>query len=207
MQYLVELLLSCFWVFCFYLYLPITPFLSFSHFLVCAEQDSGSALERSVQSSAAWWGRYRWPPLIKRATHYKEETAPSLLWRWEPGSVGVWVCVDLGKYVVICLCFHFVYLGFRWQETRGECALWGVCRSKRGSKRTNGLSKGDFSHSTSHHSYHYWYWLVCNRIPTGKTQKHCNTANIVSFANIVQLMLRSYFMKCVVNMVIKIPNI
>lgn len=54
-------------------------FFPFSHFLVCAEQDSGSALERSVQSSAAWWGRYRWPPLIRRATRYKEETAPLLL--------------------------------------------------------------------------------------------------------------------------------
>lgn len=167
MQHLVELLLSSFWVFCFYLYLPDPPFLSFSHFLVCAEQDSGSVLERNVQSSAAWWGRYRWPPLIKRAIRYKEETAPSLLWRWEPGSVCVCVC----EYVIICLCLHFVYLGFRGQETGGECALWRVRRSKRRSKRTHGLSKGDFSHSTSHHSYHYWYWLVCNRIPHWKKTK------------------------------------
>lgn len=85
-------------------------------------------------------------------------------------EVRTWLCVCV--CVVVCLCLHSVYLGFCWQETHGECALWRVGGSKRGRKtRTNGLSKGDISDSTSHHSHHYWYWLVYNRIPHWKKKK------------------------------------
>ena len=67
----------------FFFFLTLLSTYSLLILPVCAKQASGSVLGRSAPPSAAWWGHYRWPPLTKRGIHYREETVPSLLWRWE----------------------------------------------------------------------------------------------------------------------------
>lgn len=94
MQHLVWLFVSFQSLFFLYTSLspiPVVPFLALHPFFliwllnlsVCAEQASGSVLGRSAQPSAAWWGRYRLPPLTRSGIYCREETAPSLLWRWD----------------------------------------------------------------------------------------------------------------------------
>lgn len=105
----------------------------FSHVSVCAVLVSGSVLKRNVQSSVVWWAHYRWPPLIKRATRYKEETVISLLWRWEQVCLPVWVCLCSASFVLTFPVFRTLLTGNYWwlcavESLREQEDKWVILR-------------------------------------------------------------------------------